>query len=213
MQFGKRVGFLESGGQDVDGIMRALENSTSFSTFAGLSSALSPILLAAYGNPVRGITAFSKKLHVERAEADENEVKSNGEDTFLQKLQHLRKSDPEDFEKYRLETITLIGNVAAGSDTTSISLTGALYHIFTTEGVSRRLHEELLSSEGPTTDEHISFDQAQQLPYLQITIKVALRVHSVVGLPMWREINGAGLDIDGTHFPPGVSNPSPIHTP
>jgi cytochrome P450 len=210
VQFGKRIGFLESGGQDVDGIMEALENSTSFSTFAGLSSALSPILLAAYGNPVRGITAFSNKLHVERAESnDDSEVKSNGEDTFLQKLQHLRKSDPESYENHRLETVTLIGNVAAGSDTTSISLTGALYRIFTTKGVLQRLYEEL-GSQGAMTDEHISFDRAQQLPYLQMTIKEALRVHPVVGLPMWREINGAGLDIDGTHFPPGVSNPSPM---
>jgi cytochrome P450 len=187
LQSGKRMGFLESGGQDVDGIMRALEDSTSFSTFAGLSSALLPALFAAYGNPVRGITAFSKKLHVERADVD-SEVKAGGE-TFLQKLQHLRKSDPENFEKYRLETITLVGNVVAGSDTTSISLTGALYRIFTTEGVSRRLSEEF-SSQGEMTDEHISFDRAQQLPYLQMVIKDALRVHPVVGLPMWREING-----------------------
>jgi hypothetical protein len=206
LQSGKRMGFLESGGQDVDGIMRALEDSNSFSTFAGLSSALLPALFAAYGNPVRGITAFSKKLHVERADVD-SEVKAGGE-TFLQKLQHLRKSDPENFEKYRLETITLVGNVVAGSDTTSISLTGALYRIFTTEGVSRRLSEEL-SSQGEMTDEHISFDRAQQLPYLQMVIKEALRVHPVVGLPMWREINGTGLDIDGTHFPPGVSDPVP----
>jgi len=188
--------------------MEALENSTSFSTFAGLSSALLPMLFAAYGNPVRGITAFSKKLHVERAEADDSEAKTDGEDTFLQKLEHLRRSDPENYEKYRLETVTLIGNVAAGSDTTSISLTGALYRIFTTEGVSRRLYEEL-SSKRATNDEHVSFEQAQQLPYLQMVIKEALRVHPVVGLPMWREINGTGLDIDGTHFPPGVSSPAP----
>lgn len=182
--------------------MRALENSTSFSTFAGLSSALLPVLFAAYGNPVRGITAFSKKMHVERAEADSEE--KNGEDTFLHKIQRLRESDPEGFEKYRLETMTLTGNVAAGSDTTSISLTGALYRIFTTKGVSHRLHEEV-RSKGMMTDERIAFDQAQQLPYLQMVIKEALRLHPVVGLPMWRDITGDGLDIDGIHFPAGVS--------
>jgi cytochrome P450 len=187
--------------------MRALENSTSFSTFAGVSSALLPMLFTAYGNPVRGITAFSNKLHFERAEAD-GEVKTGG-DTFLQKIQRLHESDPEGFEKYRLETMTLVGNVAAGSDTTSISLTGALYRILTTKGVSRRMYEEV-GSKTMLTKERITFDQAQQLPYLQTVIKEALRVHPVVGLPMWREVNGTGLDVDGTHLPPGVSDMSSL---
>ena len=181
--------------------MRKLENSVSFSTFAGESSVLLAVLFAVYGNPVAGISAFAKKL--ERAEND-SEVKTGGE-TFMQKVHRLRETDPESYEKYRLENITLFGNVAAGSDTTSISLTGVLYRIFTTKGVARRMHEEL-ASHNMLTNERITFDQAQQLPYLQMVIKESLRVHPVVGLPMWREINGAGLDIDGTHFPPGVSN-------
>lgn len=181
--------------------MGALENGVSFSTFAGESGALLPVLLAAYGNPVTGIAAFAKKL--ERADTD-SEVKTGG-DTFKQKVHRLRETDPEAYEKYRLESVTLFGNVAAGSDTTSISLTGALYRIFTTKGVARRMHDELVSH-NLLNDERITFDQAQQLPYLQMVTKESLRVHPVVGLPMWREINGAGLDIDGTHFPPGVSN-------
>ena len=85
------MGFLESGGQDIDGIMRSLENGVSFSTFAGESSALLAVLLAAYGNPVTGIAAFAKKL--ERAETD-NEEKTGGE-TFMQKVHRLRETDPE----------------------------------------------------------------------------------------------------------------------
>lgn len=181
--------------------MRKLENGVSFSTFAGESAALLAVLFAVYGKPVAGIAAFAKKL--ERAETD-SKVKTGGE-TFMQKVHRLREMDPEGYEKYRLENVTLFGNVAAGSDTTSISLTCALYLIFTTKGVARRMHEEL-ASHSMLTNERITFDQAQQLPYLQMVIKESLRVRPVVGLPMWREINGAGLDIDGTHFPPGVSN-------
>ena len=195
------MGFLESGGQDIDGIIKALENGASFSTFSGESSALLPLLFAAYGNPITGILAFTKKL--EGAKTD-GEMKTGG-DTFMQKVHRLRETDPEGYEKYRLETATLVGNVGAGSDTTSISLTGALYRIFTTKGVAGRMHEEL-ASHGLLTGERITFDQAQKLPYLQMVIKESLRVHPAVGLPMWREINGAGLDIDGKHFPPGVSN-------
>jgi cytochrome P450 len=181
--------------------MKAIDGSISFSTFAGMSTALLGVLLAAYGNPAIGLAAFAKKL--EGGEAD-SEMKAGG-DTFMQKIHRLRDADPETYEKYHLETATLVGNIAAGSDTTSISLTGALYRIFTTEGVARRMYEELASND-LLTSERITFDQAQKLPYLQMVIKEALRIHPAVGLPMWREINGAGLDIDDTHFPPGVSN-------
>jgi cytochrome P450 len=206
-QFGKRIGFIESGGQDVDGIMKVLEDSTSFYTFGGLSSALMPVLSAAYGNPGRGITAFADKLHHERAGVD-SELKTGG-DTFLEKVERLREADPEGFEEYRLGTTTLSGNVAAGSDMTSISLTGALYRISTTKNVSGRMHDEI-QSQYVSGDKRTTFEQAQQLPYLQMVIKEALRIHTAVGLPMWREVTGDGLDIDGIHFPSGVSSKSSV---
>ena len=40
--------------------MRALEDGVASSTFAGESSVLLAVLLAAYGNPVTGIAAFAK---------------------------------------------------------------------------------------------------------------------------------------------------------
>ncbi|EQB54556.1 cytochrome P450 [Colletotrichum gloeosporioides Cg-14] len=201
--FGRRVGFLESGGQDVDGIMRGLANANAFATLSGVNAVLLPILFILYGNPVRGIASFARKL---QSESDEIDVKEkHGGETFLAKVQRLQKEDPEEYEKFRIRTITLTGNVAAGSDTTSISLTSALYHLLTTNGVSERMYEEL-DSQGfcSSLDEHITFDQAQQLPYLQMVIKEALRLHPAVGLPMWREVVGSGLDVDGTHFPPGA---------
>ncbi|KAK2734140.1 hypothetical protein CKAH01_08184 [Colletotrichum kahawae] len=201
--FGRRVGFLESGGQDIDGIMRALEDANAFATLSGVSAVLLPVLFILYGNPVHGVASFAGKL---QSESDEIDIKEKGGgETFLEKVQRLRKEDPEEFERLRTRTITLEGNVAAGSDTTSISLTSALYHLLTTNGVAERMYEEL-DSQGfcSSLDEHITFDQAQQLPYLQMVIKEALRLHPAVGLPMWREVVGSGLDVDGTHFPPGA---------
>ncbi|KAF4924395.1 Pisatin demethylase [Colletotrichum viniferum] len=199
--FGRRVGFLESGGQDIDGIMRALEDANAFATLSGVSAILLPVSFVLYGNPVRGTASFAGKL-----ESDEIDTKEkDGGETFLAKVQRLRKEDPEEFERLRTRTITLTGNVAAGSDTTSISLTSALYHLLTTNGVVERVYKELDSQDFCSSlVEHITFDQAQQLPYLQMVIKEALRVHPAVGLPMWREVVGSGLDVDGTHFPPGV---------
>ncbi|KAK1511445.1 hypothetical protein CABS01_07403 [Colletotrichum abscissum] len=201
--FGRRVGFLESGGQDIDGIMRGLEDANAFSTLSGVNAVLLPILLVLYGNPVRGIASFARKL---QSESDDIDIKEkHGGETFLTKAQRLQKEDPEEYERFRVQTLTLTGNVAAGSDTTSISLTSAMYHILTTNGVAKSMYEEL-DSQGfcSSLDEHFTFDQAQQLPYLQMVIKEALRLHPAVGLPMWREVVGSGLDVDGTHFPPGT---------
>ncbi|KAK1519518.1 uncharacterized protein CCOS01_11169 [Colletotrichum costaricense] len=201
--FGRRVGFLESGGQDIDGIMRGLEDANAFSTLSGVNAVLLPILLVLYGNPVRGIASFARKL---QSESDDIDIKEkHGGETFLTKAQRLQKEDPEEYERFRVQTLTLTGNVAAGSDTTSISLTSAMYHILTTNGVAKSMYEELYSQGFCSSlDEHITFDQAQQLPYLQMAIKEALRLHPAVGLPMWREVVGSSLDVDGTHFPPGT---------
>ncbi|KAK1497076.1 hypothetical protein CTAM01_08088 [Colletotrichum tamarilloi] len=201
--FGRRVGFLESGGQDIDGIMRGLEDANAFSTLSGVNAVLLPILLVLYGNPVRGIASFARKL---QSESDDIDIKEkHGGETFLTKAQRLQKEDPEEYERFRVQTLTLTGNVAAGSDTTSISLTSAMYHILTTNGVAKSMYEELYSQGFCSSlDEYITFDQAQQLPYLQMVIKEALRLHPAVGLPMWREVVGSGLDVDGTHFPPGT---------
>lgn len=198
------MGFLESGAKDIDGIMEALDNSNVFSTLAGMSSALLPFLFAFYGNPLRGIRSFVKKLAVTNTETY-SEERSGGE-TFLQKLRRVRKEAPENYERFRLETIALTGNVVAGSDTTSISLTGTLYHVLTTEGVTARLYAEL-DSHGYGSDRSVrrmTFDQAQQLPYLQMVIKEGLRVHSAVALPMWREVIDSGLLVGETEFPPKV---------
>ncbi|KAK1499348.1 hypothetical protein CCUS01_00072 [Colletotrichum cuscutae] len=201
--FGRRVGFLESGGQDIDGIMRGLEDANAFSTLSGVNAVLLPILLVLYGNPVRGIASFARKL---QSESDDIDIKEKpGGETFLTKAQRLQKEDPEEYERFRVRTLTLTGNVAAGSDTTSISLTSAMYHILTTNGVAKSMYEELFSQGFCSSlDEHITFDQTQQLPYLQMVIKEALRLHPAVGLPMWREVVGSGLDVDGTHFQPGT---------
>lgn len=198
------MGFLENGGKDIDGIMKALENSNAFSALAGMSAALLPVLFIMYGSPVRGITTFTQKLQAEGADIDTNDAP--GGEPFVEKLKHLQKQAPSDYEKFRLETLTLTGNVAAGSDTTSISLTGALYHALTTDGVTERMYDEL-DSRGfcSSARQHITFEQAQQLPYLQMVIKEALRIHPAVGLPMWREVVGPGLDVGETHLPPGVS--------
>ncbi|CAK3813726.1 cytochrome P450 pisatin demethylase [Lecanosticta acicola] len=203
--FGHRVGFLESGGEDIDDIMKGVDALLYFSTLSGLSVALLPILFILYGNPNRAIAAFTRRLHEKAGkEGPQNEGEKDTDGTFAAKLAKLRGKDLPEVEAARLENATLLTNVAAGSDTTSISLTGTLYYLFKTDGVQERMLSEIHSKQ-TSSDEVIGFEQTQQMPYLQMVMKEALRLHSAVGLPMWRDVVDNGITLAGTFFPPGCT--------
>ncbi|KAK3112406.1 hypothetical protein LTR53_011353 [Teratosphaeriaceae sp. CCFEE 6253] len=60
----------------------------------------------------------------------------------------------------------------------------------------------------------VTFQQAQQMPYLQAVIKEALRVHPAVGQPLSRIVPPGGAEIAGRYFPAGSSigvNPWVLH--
>lgn len=85
-------------------------------------------------------------------------------------------------------------NVAAGSDTTSIALTSAVFHIISNREVYLKLKEEIRAvEEAGGVNNPITFDQAQALPYLSMCIKEAMRIHPSTGLPLWRVVQEPGL--------------------
>lgn len=97
-------------------------------------------------------------------------------------------------------------NVAAGSDTTSIALTSAIFHIISNREVYLKLKDEIgAAEERGEADDPITFEQAQALPYLGLCIKEAMRIHPSTGLALWRVVPEPGMTISGTFFPAGVS--------
>lgn len=99
------------------------------------------------------------------------------------------------------------------ADTTSIALTSALFHIANNRDVYLRLKAEVREAEEQgRAHDPISFDEAQALPYFQLVLKEALRIHSSTGLPMWRVVPAGGMEICGKFFPPGVSDDDPDET-
>lgn len=138
-----------------------------------------------------------------RLAKDEKLVNQDAAD-FFSKLQIAKEKLPDEYEKYRMEVV-LTTNVAAGSDTTSISLTAVMFFLASTPEAFHKLRTEVLEAEqrGDIQDP-ITFEQAQKLPYLQNVIKEALRMHPATGLPMWRVVQEPGMTIAGTLFPPGV---------
>jgi cytochrome P450 len=101
---------------------------------------------------------------------------------------------------------TINANIAAGSDTTALTLGAAIYHLCHTPDSMRKLCAEIddLASRGQISDP-VTFAEAQQMSYLQAVIKETLRVHPAVGLPMARVVSPGGAEIAGTFFPEGVS--------
>lgn len=52
----------------------------------------------------------------------------------------------------------------------------------------------------------VSFQEAQNMPYLQAVLKEALRIHPATGFPMERVVPKGGATISERYFPEGVSN-------
>lgn len=114
-QFGSRLGFMESGGQDVDGIVENLDNSISFGVLSGVDMKLLPVWLAVYGNPIKGLMAFQSKLMRKRQETGSKGAQND----FFSKCEALREKDPEGYEKFRKGQV-MFANLGAGSGTLQV---------------------------------------------------------------------------------------------
>lgn len=97
-------------------------------------------------------------------------------------------------------------NIAAGSDTTGISLGAALYYIYKNPESLAKLRQEIDDGQaaGQISDP-VTFQEAQRIPYLQAVIKEALRLHPAVGTILARSVPEGGTSLAGQYFPEGVS--------
>ena len=98
-------------------------------------------------------------------------------------------------------------NIFAGSDTTAISLRAVIYHLLKRPESKIKLIDEIdnMRRKGKLTDP-VSFEQAEDMPYLQACMYEALRCHPAVGMSLPRVTPPGGIYIDGQHIPEGVSN-------
>lgn len=124
---------------------------------------------------------------------------------MLSRLLALHEKEPS----YFTENDVLIGAytaIAAGADTTWVSLGSVLYYLHRQPETLQKLRAEIdtYHKAGKLSDP-ITFDEAKQLPYLNAVIKEAQRIHPPTGFPLWRVVPESGATICGRHFRPGVS--------
>lgn len=216
--FGSRFGFLERG-QDIRGMMGELHEVMRYSSLAGIFPRLHAWIffpsakLGLFGS--RGRVAhmeFVRRRMAMRAEERrlrdyeaDLKAQANGTRDFMDRLWDKHDQDPERVTQHHIFMVGL-ANITAGSDTTSTTLSGILYYLLTHSRVLSKLKSEI---EEFTADGQLSvrptFKEAQQMPYLNAVIRESLRLHSAVGLPLWRVVPDGGVEVAG-HFIPAGTN-------
>ncbi|CAG9989189.1 unnamed protein product [Clonostachys byssicola] len=220
--FSETFGFL-SEGEDIDGMMAALDKGNKYSSWAGVYPELHPYLYpileriptsgaSEMGKMIRFIKrmiAARRQQRTDEGAGGEKAIVKHTEDQkapedFLDKALNAQSKDPNKMTDAHIFALGW-SNVSAGSDTTGVSLTAVLYHLSRNLRVLSKLLKEILAveAEGKCNRDSFSFAQSQSMPYLQACIKEALRVHAAVGLPLWRVVPEGGRQVCGRHFPQG----------
>ena len=110
-------------------------------------------------------------------------------------------------EKFKMSDIYYhaFPHVAAGAETTGISLTAVLYYLLRNPSVMEKLRLELDERwANGLPSQRISMSEAQECLYLQAVIKESLRIFPSTGLGMPRIVPKGGLVLAGRFFPEGV---------
>ncbi|CCC09088.1 hypothetical protein SMACR_03083 [Sordaria macrospora] len=100
------------------------------------------------------------------------------------------------------------GAIFAGSDSTASTMQSFFYHVLSSPSTYRSILSEVQTavSSGiiPATG-NLTWNQAQNLSYLQACLKEAMRVRPAVGLNITRLVPPEGAELDGHFFPGGTS--------
>ncbi|KAF5002939.1 hypothetical protein FDECE_10494 [Fusarium decemcellulare] len=113
------------------------------------------------------------------------------------------------FEEITSESLTLF---MAAIETVSNTLSAMMYYLANSSSSREKLQTELDAVAAP--DAVISFEAVRSLPYLDAVIKETMRLHSVLGIGLPREVppDSQGLHFNGYFFPPGTVLSVPIYT-
>ncbi|KAF2708651.1 cytochrome P450 [Pleomassaria siparia CBS 279.74] len=221
--YSKRLGFLDRG-DDVSGVMAALEIHFWYATLIGIFSWMHPYLM-----PIRDWLAgksgtgrtYVMKFTQDRIAEHESQPKAFPGDTrnddnnnnntsdgaagldFLSKFFAKHAEDPERFTMYHI-AMGCVSNMVAGSDTTAISLSAILYYLLKDTQTFDTLRQEIDSYHNHQGTQDIAFKESQEMPYLQAVIKEALRMHPASGLPLERVVPDGGMTMCGYFFPAGT---------
>jgi len=129
------------------------------------------------------------------------------------------RSERPDFLKYMLENnypggmsrdeidSTSAFLVLAGSDTTALTLSTAVYLSMKNPEVMNRLQKEV-RSEFSDKRKKVTVASASQLQYMHAVLQESMRIHTPGSVSVPREVNRPDVEVCGLHIPQGVSTPT-----
>ncbi|KAH9884993.1 cytochrome P450 [Xylariomycetidae sp. FL2044] len=209
MTFSERFGFLDRG-DDVGGVMKAIDESLAYGSHVGIFPSLHPLLFllrqwsaGKQGSGRAYIMSFTSSMiskHIKNSKSSTPLPDSTGEaraNGFLEKFLGKQAQD----ERFTTDHVFhgCMQNIFAGSDTTGSTLSCIMYLLLKHPQVLDRLRKEVDSRPGALT-----FTRTQDMPYLQAVIKESMRLFPVIGLPLERVVPSGGASIAGTSFPSGT---------
>ncbi|KAJ4005613.1 hypothetical protein NW752_002448 [Fusarium irregulare] len=206
--YAERLGFLDRG-DDIRGVIRALEDHLGYATLCGIFPSLHQYLFP-IRNYLAGSTGTGRAYvlnftneRIREAQTTPKPVAAESEVTmedFLTKFLAKNAGDPQVFTQYHV-LMGCTSNMVAGSDTTAISLSAVLYYLLKNPACLDKLRTEIDEAE---LSKSPTFKESQQMVYLQAVIKEALRMHPATGLPLERVVPDGGAEICGRFFPEGT---------
>ena len=129
----------------------------------------------------------------------------DGPKDFATKFAEYHEQDPQHFA-FGDVLNGLASNINAGSDTTAASLSSIVYHLYSNPKILQRLRTEISEAKQQGhLSTPITFNESQQLPYLQAVIKESMRMIPAVAMLLDRTVPEGGAEICGHYFPAGTS--------
>ncbi|KAM6529355.1 hypothetical protein FALCPG4_007491 [Fusarium falciforme] len=201
--FGQSFGMMQKE-CDPTGMLEGVHRVLDYLARIGLLPDLHPLARRLTGKDTKARALVDYTFgQIDRYRREKNTAASHTQyATFLQKL-----LDMHDADKITMVNIqdAAGSNLGAGSDTTAITLSSALYYLYRNPKVLAKLRCEIdtMVTEGRISDP-ITFQEAQGMPYLQAVINESFRMHPAVGTILPRVVPKGGVRLGGFDFPEGT---------
>ncbi|KAI3320760.1 cytochrome P450 [Xylariaceae sp. AK1471] len=207
--FGARIGYLDHG-CDFDGTLEKSEKALDYIVTIGVQPKLDNLLdknrLYRIGPPTMLSLVNLSVQHVMRRYTGEDKH-DPGKPDFLDRYIEAKAENPDVVDDARLLSYLLV-NMAAGADTTAVTLRTIFYLCLKHPMVWARLQDEIFKApfaQRDTMDLPASFAQARALPYLEAVVRESLRLWPGNCFPMERYVPTGGITLpDGSFVPEGV---------
>ncbi|GAB1201939.1 hypothetical protein APSETT445_000537 [Aspergillus pseudonomiae] len=227
LYFSKMFGFLQAGGDHLgyidatDDLVPVQFLAANMATYVRglfmLTGFLFPKVRRALG-ALGDLTDATNKMLKDRLATLQSDSESESQrQDILSKLLEISHKRGEELD-FVLDDVKMesFGAFFAGSETTALTLSGILYHIFRTPRVYAKLTAEIDAAVkyNQLSTPRISYNEAVKLPYLAACIKEGIRMHPITGVSFPRHAPSSGCMI-GEHYIPGNArigvNPGVMH--